>query len=287
MRVAFTGKNCPADWCSPVEADVIAKLKRKAPRIGDDCAVIPNGDEDLLFTTDMLLESVHFIRTQPAEFLGAKAVLRALSDIAAMGGEPRYCLLSVAFGDWADMRWIDRFYSGAVGALGKFKTELIGGDMARTRRFSCDVTIVGAVPTGEALLRSGARVGDGIYVSGPLGRAASEQYKFLPEPRIRLGLWLRGRASACMDLSDGLSSDLQRMCTASGVEAELDDVPIWAGATEKQALDGGEDYELLFTASERINKTGVKRIGTMVDGKAGLVTLRGKKLEARGWDHFR
>ena len=271
----------------PVEADILATLKRIAPRIGDDCAVIPNGEEDLLFTTDMLLESVHFLRKQPAEFVGAKAVLRAMSDIAAMGGEPRYCLLSVAFGDWADTRWINRFYSGATGALRSFKTELIGGDMARTRRFGCDVTLVGAVPHGEALLRSGARAGDGIYVSGPLGRAASEEYSGLPEPKIRLGQWLRGRASGCMDLSDGLSLDLKRMCVASEVAAELTDIPVWTGATEKQALDGGDDYELLFTAADRISKAGVKRIGTIVEGRPGAITLRGKKLEPRGFDHFR
>src|SRR5882762_5129580 len=128
--------------------------------IGDDCAVFRprGGSEELLFTTDMLLEDVHFLRTtHSAEDAGHKALARGLSDIAAMGGSPHFCLLSLAVPHWADQAWVDRFYRGFLRLARKTATPLVGGDLASAERMACDVIVCGAVPRGRALLRAGAK----------------------------------------------------------------------------------------------------------------------------------
>src|SRR5262249_15433153 len=142
--------------------------------IGDDCAIFnPRPGQDLLFTTDMLIEDVHFRRsTHSPEDAGHKALARGLSDIAAMGGEPRFCLLSLAVPRWANQGWVDNFYSGFLRLARRTATPLAGGDLARAGRMACDVVVCGSVPTGSAMRRSGARPGDGIYVSGRLGGSA-------------------------------------------------------------------------------------------------------------------
>ena len=229
--------------------------------IGDDCAIYSprGGAEDLLFTTDLLLEDIHFRRTtHRAQDVGHKALARGLSDIAAMGGEPRFCLLSLAVPEWADSSWVDRFYDGLLELAGRSGAVLAGGDLARAEKLACDVTVCGGVPKNEALLRSGARPGDAIYVSGRLGGSAlglstgkgpAWKRHLRPEPRLALGRFLRQRlaATAAMDLSDGLSLDLNRMCVASRVSAAIEAPPVFPGASMDQALHGGEDYELLFT----------------------------------------
>src|SRR5258705_5963552 len=173
--------------------------------IGDDCAIFRprGGSEDLLFTTDMLLEDVHFRRaTHSAQDVGYKALARGLSDIAAMGGEPRFCLLSLAVPQWANQRWVDRFYRGFLELADRTAAPLAGGDLARARKFACDVTVCGGVPKNGALLRSGARPGDAIYVSGWLGGSAlglatekgrAWKRHLRPEPRLALGRFLRQR----------------------------------------------------------------------------------------------
>ena len=265
--------------------------------IGDDCAIYrpPGAREDLLFTTDMTIEDVHFRRdTHTAEAVGWRALARGLSDIAAMGGEPRFCLLSLAVASWADRRWVDGFYRGFLRLARRERTALIGGDLARGERTACDVVVCGAAPRGKALRRDGARPGDLIFVSGALGgaarglesrRGAAWKKHAWPEPRIEFGRRLRGRASAAIDLSDGLSIDLHRLCTASGVAAALDEVPVFPGATLEQALHGGDDYELLFTARKAVR--GAIRIGTIEKGKPGRVEFEGRPLAPLGWDHFR
>src|SRR5579859_7553679 len=274
--------------------------------IGDDCAIFrPSGaSEDLLFTTDLLLEDVHFRRqTHSAEDIGYKALARGLSDIAAMGGEPRFCLLSLAVPAWANQAWIDRFLRGFLQLAGRTSAPLAGGDLAHARRLACDVIVCGATPKNRALLRSGARRGDHIYVSGLLGgsalgltgaRGPARRRHLRPEPRLALGKFLRDkvRAHAAMDLSDGLSLDLRRMCLASGVSAEIEPPPVFPGATIEQALHGGEDYELLFTVAPRAHPPHdfeglpLTRIGTITAGRAGSVLLDGKPLAALGFDHF-
>jgi thiamine-monophosphate kinase len=241
--------------------------------IGDDCAIYrPTPGEDLVFTTDFVIESVHFHSDDPAEACGAKALARGLSDIAAMGAEPRFALISVA---GPEERAIRHFYTGLL----KWKIPIAGGDVARAQKLTCDVVVCGAVPRGKALQRDGARPGDRIYVSGKLGAAAAREYHVppVPRPRLDLGRRLRGRATACMDISDGLSTDLLRLCTASGVAGHVERVPAAPGATREQALHGGDDYELLYTGPEGLE--GID-IGYVLKGSPAV------NVEPRGWDHF-
>jgi thiamine-monophosphate kinase len=274
--------------------------------IGDDCAVFrPRGGEDLLFTTDMLIEDTHFRRsTHTAADVGWKALARGLSDIAAMGGEPRFCLVSLALAPWCDAAWVDGFFSGLLRLARRERTMLAGGDLSHAGKMACDIVVAGAVPRGTALRRGGARAGDAIYVSGTLGgsalglaggRGRAWKRHVRPEPRLALGRFLRERvrATAAMDLSDGLSLDLHRMCLESKLSAAIEAPPVFRGATLEQALDGGEDYELLFTASAatrvpaEFQGVPLTRIGTMRRGRPGTVTLEGEPLAAGGYDHLR
>ncbi len=298
------------------ENELTDKLRRLAavPRgsgvvvgIGDDCAIFRprKSPEDLLFTTDLLVQGTHFQRvTHSAGDLGWKALARGLSDIAAMGGEPRFCLVSLALAPWCDAAWVDGFFGGLLRLAGRAGTVLAGGDLSHGAIVACDVVVCGAVPRGGALRRDGARAGDAIYVSGALGgsalgmavgRGKAWRRHLRPEPRLALGRFLREnvRATAAMDLSDGLSLDLARLCAASGLGAEIVAPPVWRGATLEQALHGGEDYELLFTAPPRapvaaaFEGVPLTRIGAMRRQGPGKVVMAGKPLEAGGYDHFR
>ena len=275
--------------------------------IGDDCAIFRprNSREDLLFTTDFLLEDTHFRRaTHGAADVGWKALARSLSDIAAMGGTPRFCLVSLALAPWCDAAWLDAFFRGLLRLARRAGTVLAGGDLSHAAIAACDVVVCGAVPRGTALRREGARAGDAIYVSGALGgsargmalgRGPAWRRHLRPEPRLALGRFLREtvRATAAMDLSDGLSLDLARLAKASGLRAEIAAPPIWPGATLAQALHGGEDYELLFTAPPRaavppaFHGIPLARIGSMTRHHPGEVILDGKPLAPGGYDHFR
>ncbi|MGH9629556.1 MAG: thiamine-phosphate kinase [Bryobacteraceae bacterium] len=135
--------------------------------------------------------------------------------------------------------------------------------------------------------RDGARPGDVIYVSGPLGRAAFRRFRDLPEPRLAAGRKLRGKVSACIDLSDGLSLDLHRLCLASGVAGIIDRVPVHPGATIEQGLHGGEDYELLCTAAPRGELPGMIPIGRITEGEAGALFFTGERLRPAGYQHFK
>ena len=299
-------------WSSTSEPEFVESIRRRITLpsgkglilgIGDDCAIVrPRGAaEDLLYTTDMLVEDVHFRRrTHTAADVGWKALARGLSDIAAMGGSPSFCLLSLALAPWVDRRWIRGFYRGFL----EQGIPLVGGDLARAGRVMADIVVAGSVPRGAALRRAGARAGDAIYVSGALGfsalglatrRGRAWQRHKRPQPRLDLGRFLRARlhATAAMDLSDGLSLDLHRLATASGLCAEIAMPPVFAGATSDQALHGGEDYELLFTVAPRTRVPAafaglpLTRIGTMRRGTAGAVTLDGVPLPPLGYDHLR
>ena len=279
------------------EVELVERIRKRAAGltnrqviagIGDDCAVFrPRAGEDLVFTTDYLIEDVHFRRdTHGAADVGHKALARGLSDIAAMGAEPRFALLSLALAPWVDDDWVDRFYSGFFRLARKWKTPLVGGDLSHTVKVACDIVVCGAVPRGKALRRDGARPGDAIWVSGPLGKPWQTHLR--PKPRVDVGLAIRGRATAAMDLTDGLALDLYRLCAASGVSAELDRVPVVRASTVEQALYGGEDYELLFTLPPRAAAPrGCRRIGSIVEGTPGKVWLQSEVIEARGYDHFR
>jgi thiamine-monophosphate kinase len=297
------------------EISMVARIRRLAEPgvskgaivlgIGDDCAVYrpPGSPEDLLFTTDLLLEGTHFRRdTHRPQDVGWKALARGLSDIAAMGGSPRFCLVSLALPRGLGDGWVDGFYHGLLRLARRERTPLVGGDLGCSRRVVCDIVVCGAVPRGQALRRDGARPGDLIYVSGALGGSAlglarkmgkSWRRHLAPEPRLSLGRQLRRwGATASMDLSDGLSLDLHRLCLASGLQAELSAPPVFPGASLAQALHGGEDYELLFTAPgarvpAAFQGIGLTPIGIMQKGRAGAVRMDGRPLAPRGWDHFR
>lgn len=297
------------------EQSLIQRLRKRVARItrdelvlgiGDDCAIYrPSPKEELLFTTDFLLEDIHFRwSTHSAAEIGHKALARGLSDIAAMGGNPRFCLLSLGLPLRATSRWVDQFYAGLLKLAHATGTALAGGDLARTEKLTCDIVVCGSVPAGKALLRSGACPGDLLYVSGHLGGSAlgletglGKAWKrhVAPQPRLALGKFLREKlqAHAAMDLSDGISLDLARLCQESGVSARLEHLPLFPGASEKQALHGGEDYELLFAVAPFTSVPGeveglpLTQIGTITAGRPGRVDWQGKKLAPAGFDHFR
>jgi thiamine-monophosphate kinase len=222
--------------------------------------------------------------------VGWKCLARGLSDIAAMGGEPRFCLVSLAVAEWADARWVEGFYRGLLRLARREKTALAGGDLARAEKAACDIVVCGAVPRGRALRRDGARAGDAIYVSGALGGSALglgegsgkawKRHAPRAAARARPIHPREAGATAAMDLSDGLSLDLRRMCEASGLRAEITMPPIYPGATLEQALHGGEDYELLFTAPprakvpEEFEGVPLTRIGVMRRGRTGTGVWR-------------
>jgi thiamine-monophosphate kinase len=298
--------------------------------IGDDCAVLRlRRGEEMVVTTDLSLEGRHFrLDWHSPEAVGHRALARGLSDLAAMGARPVAAFLSLAAPKklTAAQRgvsiWIDRFYDGLLSLAEEHRTPLAGGDLAEFPEVLADIVLVGAVRQSRALLRSGAGPGDEIYVTGALGGAAAGlralealggkkppvrlaatlKPHLYPEPRIAQGLWLarHNAATAAMDLSDGLSLDLARLCEESAVAAEIDEssLPIAPGATKDDALHGGEDYELLFTATpdtkvpRSIAHVPITRIGGIVKRKAGkpqvsLSTASGSTaLQPRGWQHF-
>src|SRR5215472_7074882 len=222
------------------EDQVIEKLRSAADHaglassgmhlgMGDDAALFaPRSGYQTILTCDWFLERTHFVRRiHPADAVGWKCLARAVSDIAAMGGEPKCFLLSLALPETPTGRWLDEFLAGLRRAAGKFQCQIAGGDTTRRRDVLIDVTVVGEVRTGQAVLRSGAKPGEVLFVSGSLGEAdwglkllrdgkrpsrndPAVKKHLYPEPRIALGRWLSSSklATAMMDLSDGLSSDL-------------------------------------------------------------------------------
>ena len=298
--------------------------------IGDDCAVlrVPPGHE-LLVTTDFTLEKVHFRRDwHRPELVGRRCLTRGLSDIAAMGGEPRAAFLSLAVPSDVPQKWVRRFLKGLLDLAAEFKLPLAGGDTAQSAGgggIQADIVVVGSVPKGKAVLRSGAKAGEGIYVTGELGGSAAELARLAeatpvgaeslrhiwrfsgqsrPQARVAAGQWLRQHrvASAMIDLSDGLSTDLEHICQESHVGAEIEAEAIpraQAGPGKKRvalelALHGGDDYELLFTSAavvpSHIAGARVTRIGhTTPSAGMRLIGPDGKKrpLHAGGWEHFK
>ena len=271
--------------------------------IGDDCAILrPTRQKDLVFTTDFVLENRHFtLSTHTAAEIGHKALARSLSDLAAMGAEPLFCLVSLALPAKLSKQFVPAFYKGLMALAHRYRISVAGGDLAQFPSVVADVMCCGTVPQGQALLRSAAKVGDFIYVSGQLGGSAlgfrtrqGQAWKRhrRPEPRIALASALRKLKVRCaMDLSDGLSLDLARICTESDVSASLmTPLPIAIGASMNDALNGGEDYEILFTAGKKIpaiiEGQHVTKVGVIVARSKHAITLDGKPLKAAGFDHF-
>ncbi|MBU0482580.1 MAG: thiamine-phosphate kinase [Proteobacteria bacterium] len=292
------------------EREIIERIRRSCPKtaknlvagIGDDCAVIARGEGLLeLLTTDMLMEGIHFNATwHPPELLGRKAAAVNLSDIAAMGGSPKYTLLSLALPEAVEEQWLEAFISGFLQQLSFWNVALVGGDTVRSPGpITLSVTVIGEVDRSRVLSRSGAQAGDCIMVSGILGEAAAglelcrsgrlestrERWPELlkahldPEPEIRLGIILAetGMVKAMMDMSDGLATDLAHLCRESGCGAEIEAnlLPISPSVRQAAAelelvpdtlaLSGGEDYRLLFTVApesvDRLLETVKKETG--------------------------
>ncbi|MGH9582424.1 MAG: thiamine-phosphate kinase, partial [Bryobacteraceae bacterium] len=214
------------------ETQIVERIRRMAEHghrdkavvtaIGDDCAVLrPKANEDLVFTSDFVLEGRHFtLDTHSAADIGHKALARSLSDVAAMGAEPAFCLVSLAVPAQRSSAWATQFYKGLLALADRYKITLAGGDLARFDKVVADVICCGRVPRGKALLRGGAKPGDRIYVTGELGGSAyglttqkgrAWRGHLRPEPRIAAGIALRRLGfAACIDISDGLSLDLHR-----------------------------------------------------------------------------
>jgi thiamine-monophosphate kinase len=337
------------------ELAILSQIRSRAGRssfpgvslgIGDDCALLrPRAGEEFAVTTDLTVAGTHFrLDWHTPESAGHRALARGLSDLAAMGARPVAAFLSLGlpreFANpkrrWAGS-WAARFMDGLLALAEASKTPLAGGDLSETPVVLADIVLIGAVPTGKALLRSGARPGDLLYVTGSIGGGAASlphldrlakasnaktskgspeglrpprfpqsfapllARHLAPQPRLAQGLALRrGLASAAIDLSDGLSTDLTHLCEESHVAAEIDPalLPIHPGADLNYALHGGDDYELLFTAPaatrmpKAIAGVPLTRIGRILPASAKraavtLLTPQGPQpLKPQGWEHF-
>lgn len=298
--------------------------------IGDDAAVLrPRARHQWAISCDSSFEGVHFLSSYPPESVGYKSLARATSDLAAMGARPRYFLLALALPVSKTGKWLRRFSSGMSRACREFGMHLIGGDTSRTATVTVGITVIGELPTGHAILRSGASPGDMVYVTGVLGAAQLGLMAMLRGmngkrdlqkpihahlyPRVPLKfsqLLARQRiSSSMMDISDGLSTDLARLCAASRVGARIhaDKLPIVKVPAELQArgidplslaLNGGEDYGLLFTVPADLaprlhplaDAQGVTQIGEITRStKLRLIHGDGSEymLEPKGWQPFR
>ena len=322
----------------PSEFELIARCFKRPTRhtllgIGDDGALLaPSPGHELVVSTDLLVEGTHFFSDTDPEDLGWKTLAVNVSDMAAMGAVPRWATLGIAI--WPEttslptstlaglssIEWLDAFARGFFACADEFGVDLIGGDTTRSpsgaRCFS--VTIIGEVPMGQALRRSGAKPGDDVWVSGLPGRAAkglailqgklslpSLQHEdclaalHRPQPRLALGLGLRALATSAIDVSDGLLADLGHILEQSGVSAVLDNVP-----NDGAYLAGGDDYELVFTApaesaaeivalSDKL-KLSLTKIGRVETGTADtasrvrVVDQTGRDITPshKGYDHF-
>lgn len=329
------------------EDQLVDKIARKVPSVlghralgvlrhgvGDDSAILsPYGSKDLVLSCDAFLEGVHFLaKAHPPDSVGYKSLVRAASDLVAMGASPRYFLMTLALPASRIDTWLDAFLAGMARAARYLGMRLIGGDTTKSHSVSISITVLGEISQGRALRRSGARPGDLIYVTGKLGRAqlgldlvranlarraglrdALRQHLY-PRIPVTLGEWLARNqiASAMMDVSDGLSTDLTRLCAASRVGARIETqrvpcVSIPTGLSHgirklkldsfQMALHGGDDYGLLTTVPRRrVNRlqrapelSNLTCIGEITRGRRILLVGSGGSatpLEAHGWDPF-
>lgn len=328
-----------------IEDELIDRIRRRIPSfeggalrlgIGHDAALIRPEGGDWVVTCDQFLEGVHFLADKhPPESVGYKALARATSDVVAMAARPRFFLMSLTLPAERTGSWLNKMLSGMARASRAFGLRLAGGDTARSPaksrggRIALNLMVLGETSHGRTTGRRGAKPGDGIYVTGVLGRAqlglelllrglagrrkyrrllAAHYYPTLP---LDFALWLgrRNLPSAMMDISDGLSTDLTRLCKASGVGARIyaDQIPVVSVPRSlpqmavlgglSLALHGGEDYGLLFTTPRKavrripgtFGRTRITRIGEVVGGSGvTMVTVDGKvsSLRPGGWDHF-
>ena len=289
---------------------------------GDDAAVLSTGaDEQLVVTTDVLIEGTHFPPRSRSDLIGYRAIAVNLSDIAAMGADPRFLTVALTL-DRVEEEWVEGFAKGIAFCASKYGVKIVGGNVARGA-LSVAVTAIGVVPDGQCLLRSTACDGDDIYVTGAIGAASAAvrdgvkiplielnelwlrrvddiscRY-FMPVPQLQMGIALRGVASAAIDISDGLVADLGHLIRSSGVGAEIDlsRVPVWKSLDAEIAIEASDDYELLFTAPPQEYEhivdlaagvsTEITRIGKVTAGEAVSVSgVVGFADLSRGYSHF-
>jgi thiamine-monophosphate kinase len=306
------------------EAQLVRRVRELfSPRIGDDAAVV----DGMVYTTDMLVEDVDFTRATPRRSIARKSLAVNLSDLAAMGAAPAYALLALALPPWA-LENADELLTAYAEASKQYAIEIIGGDLSRAEKLTISITAIGRL-VSRPLLRSGAKPGDRVYLSRPIGGsgagftllgravAAYEHREFIesairrhvdPEPELALGLALAqiAEVTSCIDVSDGLSTDLHHLCDASNCGAEIEkeripvfpELPAYARALQidvrEVVLHGGEEYALLFTSSLRESELS-QRLGRPVYAIGRMTRERGVLLKedgvarpfaARGFDHF-
>jgi thiamine-monophosphate kinase len=278
---------------------------------GDDAAITaaPRRGDLLVLKTDCVVEEVHFDKKAAPEAIGWKAMMRPLSDFAAVSGVPEFALVTLMVNKDREVRWVTGIYRGLSRAARRFRVSIVGGETSATRRSAAiSVSVAGSVEKERWVSRRGGKVGDQLFVTGQLGKSIRGKHlRFVP--RIEESRWLTAnfRVHAMMDLSDGLGADLPRMARASKVNFELDlsALPLAAGATAENAINDGEDYELLFAVSaregDRLRRTWRKkfprlrltRIGRLIPhskanisaSRYGRRTLTGSRLMS-GYVHF-
>jgi thiamine-monophosphate kinase len=307
------------------EFDLIAKLTKNLPMnesvvvgAGDDCAVLDLGvpDKLILFKTDAVVEGVHFTKEMLPEKIGRKALARCLSDIAAMAGTPTAALVTIALPKNFDAEFVEKIYAGLNSVAAKFGVAIVGGETTTNpERILISISLIGTVPRGKQVLRSGAKTGDAIFVTGELGGSIAGKHLDF-EPRLTEAHWLAEHFAvhALLDLSDGLAGDLRHIVNASKVGAEIlkSALPVSRAAKLRArenssakpaalaALTDGEDFELLFTVAskdavklldawkKKFPATKLTCIGKIVAGEG--ILLRDKtgshKLNAHGYVHF-
>jgi thiamine-monophosphate kinase len=280
--------------------------------IGDDAAIVefPPG-HSIVYCSDLVTENTHFIRTlHPPDSVGYKAVAVNVSDVGAMGGIPMSFVISMALPESLDIQWIDGFYDGIDRACRDFDVSLVGGDSSSAETIFVDVAMIGRIRIGGGVRRSGAQIGDGIYVTGMLGgsqEGLAELRKgnqgtpavtrhLYPQPRHRVGRAVAEKTHAMIDVSDGLSTDLGHIVEESQVSARIyrDKLPAAPGASEIHVLHGGEEYELIVVGPEfpaEIEGVSVTRIGEIMPSSAGhqiFLVEDGREsiLRPQGWQHF-
>ncbi len=228
--------------------------------VGDDCAIVKTSDKspvEWLFTSDPVISGTHFTPDSNAQSVGHKAVGRILSDIAAMGGNPRFILINIAADTHIGIDYLETVYKGANQIATAFQCAIVGGDLSRAESMQIHVFGAGTAPAGKAVLRSGADKGQALLVTGTLGGSASGKHMTFT-PRVKEGMWLRerGYARSMIDVSDGLARDTTHLARAAGVRINIAraKLPLSShldpGGAVNQALYDGEDFELLFTVEQ-------------------------------------
>jgi thiamine-monophosphate kinase len=288
------------------EDAVVSAITSKLPKsadvrvgAGDDCAVIgpKNARMWSLLKTDAMIEGVHFLSETEPRRVGWKALCRAISDIAAMGGTPQHALITIALSPKTPLRWVEEFYDGLKAAAKQHGVSIVGGETSRSPGPAfINISLTGTVRRKECLLRSGGAPGDILFVTGTLGGSLSGKHlDFTPRVAEAQFLARKVRPSAMMDLSDGLATDLPRLARSSGCSFHVDmaQIPKSPDCTLQQALSDGEDFELLFAVSPRKARTllapwrrAFPNVPLTRIGKLLFIQESSTVLHAHGYDHF-